>query len=171
MALHLGDRGPHPGIDVRRGPPRPVHPQAQAQLRRGVQVAAGHGLVLGRAVGAHGRRPAHSGEPRVREHERAHEVGPGDGDLERHAAAERRADDAGGGDPQLVEQRDHVACVAGRDAVDGSPSVAGEVAAQQPVPRRERRPLRLPLPAVGDPRMEEHDRRAVAVELVLQGQG
>ena len=37
VPLHLGNRGPHMGIDLRRCPTRPVHPHAQVDLCRGLR--------------------------------------------------------------------------------------------------------------------------------------
>ena len=93
------------------------------------------------------------------EQQRAHQAGPGQGDLDGDARPERGPDEVAVVDAEVVERLEHVG-----DRVEARRAAASE----SPKPRRSRRtasrtpvsavPLRVPHPAVGDAGVHQHDR-------------
>jgi hypothetical protein len=169
--LHLGHSRPHHGIDVLRGAPRAVHPLAQIVLGRCLQVATRDSFVLRGAISPHVLGPVHPRQSRIHEHQLRNEVGTANGHLERHAAAKRCSDQAGARRAEPIEQLDDVLRIGDAQTIERRAPEPGEVAAKQAVVARERRPLRLPHPAVGDSRVQEDDRGAVALRLMREVHG
>ena len=134
-------------VDLVRRAARPVDPLPQARLGRPLEVAALERLFLGGPAGSRLIRPGPAGEPRCDEHEPLDEVGPEHRELERHATAERGADD----DRRAVEQCLGVTCVGERlrpHRALPEPAQIGRKHVESGSTKR--RLLRAPHAAVGD---------------------
>ena len=91
-------------------------------------------------------------------------VGVLDGRVERGPPAARVADQRGTPDPERVEDRDHVGLQRELDVLGGRGAVPAGVEANDAVSRAaEWRDHRVPGPQVGDPGVQEHDRRALSL--------
>ena len=161
-ALHPAHRHGDCWVDVGRVAVRAHDPGVDVGLDRGVEVTRVECRRLrideGSQVRGHRGEEAAAGR---REEERRHAVDGGQGELDRHTSAHGGPDDVAALDAESVEQRQQVG-----DVVERAPgSRRGIAEAPQVRPDdveagRERRPLGVPHPPVGDPRVDEEHRWA-----------
>ena len=152
-ALHPGQQRAGVVVGVR------PEPRVDVESDRAVDVAGLDEALLLLVEGlGRGRRsnPAKAG---TEQHQRGHPVRVGRRHLQRHAAAEGRADERGGPDALVVEEADDLGHVRERPRGEGSVAVPGEVRGEDPVPLGQHGDLRRPHPTVGDAGVEEDDRR------------
>ena len=90
-AREAASRAPAPDlcIDVVRSAPDAVHPEADVDLRGGIEVTRLDRGVLGLAIRAHGLRPLVVGKTGPAQHQRRGQLGPSDRQLQRDPAAHR----------------------------------------------------------------------------------
>ena len=169
--LHLGDARSHVRVDVFGLPPRAVDPGAQAHLDRSIDVSPLEGLHLRLVRRVHLRRPVVAGEAGAHEHESLDQLRASNRNLERDAASHRDADERRLLHALLLEQLDQIAGVRVAPRPDRRAPEAAQVVAEHAMRGPERLPLRVPHPAVADPRVDEDDRRAVAGGLDVQIRG
>jgi hypothetical protein len=145
-------------------------PDALDHIGHRVDVAGGlgppvlleQGVVLARVVLPE-REPGDAG---AEQHQRRHPVGLVQGKPERAGAALAAADDRHPVKPVVVEHRHQVAQQRVLDRRGGGLAEAPGVVPDHPVLLRQRGQHRIPDPRVAHPRMEQHQRAAVAAAVV-----
>src|SRR5262245_20880404 len=166
--LHLEDALTERRVDVLLAAGRPIEPRPHVDPGRLVEVAALEGLLLLLPRRHQALVVLPAVDPRVDEDEVVDPVGVRESEVERHVAAHRDADHVRALDPERLEQGGGVRRVDERAVRERRLPVAAEIAADDAEPLGERGQDVVPHAPVGDPGVEQQQRRAGARLVVGQ---